>query len=138
MTSFDLRLEPGPAPRLAAIAALVHFGAAASPWLLGVPAPLAAGLTAAALAGLASTLAGIPGRHHAVDALVADRHGWRVRLAGAADFVPATLGSRSRAIAGLAFVDVRTGSRRHAWLLGRGSLPAGPFRRLKARIRFSC
>jgi hypothetical protein len=138
MKSFDFRLEPRPAPRLAAVATLVHLGSAASPWLLGVPAWLAGGLSVAALAGLASTLASIPGRHHAVEALVVDGAGCRVRLAGGGAFVPAELGTRSRAIAGCALVEIRTGSRRYTWLLCRIGLPSAPFRRLKARVRFSC
>jgi hypothetical protein len=137
MTSFDLRLEPAAVPRLAAIALLVHLGGAAFPWFLGVPPVLAAFLSIAALAGIASTLSSLPGRHHALAALVFDRAACRARLAGRADFVPATLGTGSRAFAGLAFVEVQAGSRRHAWLLPRGSLPPACFRRLKARIRFS-
>lgn len=138
MTSFALQAEPGPARRLAAAAALVHLAAVASPWLLHVPAPSAAVLSLAALAGLASTLACVPGRHHRLAALVIDAAGIRAREAGAVAFTPATLGPRSRAFPGLVLVDVRTGNRRHAWLLARGDLPPGDFRRLRARIRLSC
>jgi hypothetical protein len=138
MKSFDFRLEPRPAPRFAAVATFVHLGAAASPWFLGVPAWLAAGLAVAALAGLGSTLASIPGRHHGLEALVFDRAGCRVRFSGAEALVPAELGAGSRAIAGLAFVEVRAGPRRFTWLLCRAGLPSGQFRRLKARVRFSC
>lgn len=138
MTSFALRLEPGAAPRLAAVASLVHLAAAASPWLLGVPAAISAVLSAAALAGLASTLACVPGPHHAMSEVQVDAAGCRMRLAGSPEFVPAALGTGSRVLGPLAFVEVRTGARRHAWLLTRGSIPPGPFRRLKARIRFSC
>lgn len=138
MTSFALRAEPGPAPRLAAAAALFHLAAAAMPWLLGVPAAPAAALALAALAGFASTLACIPGRHHGLAALAIDAAGVRAREAAAASFVPAKLGPRSRAFAGLVLVDVRTGTGRYAWFLTRRELPAGDFRRLRARIRFSC
>ena len=137
MTSFDLRLEPAAAPRLAALALLVHLGGAAFPWLLGVPPVLAACLSAAALAGIASTFSSFPGTHHALATLVFDRGGCRARLSGHEEFVPATVGKGSRAFAGLVLVKVQAGSRRLAWLVPRGSLPPGCFRRLKARIRFS-
>lgn len=138
MTSFALRVEPPPAPRLAAVAALLHLGATTCPWLLGVPAALAAVLTIAAFAGSLSTLACIPGRRHRLAALALDERGLRARVAGTPEFVPATLGPASRAFAGLVFLQIRAGGRRHAWLLARGSLAPADFRRLKARIRFSC
>ena len=59
-----------------------------------------------------------------------------MRAGGA--WLPAELGPRSRAFAGLVFLDIRAGGRRLAWLLPRGSVPAGPFRRFKARIRLTC
>jgi hypothetical protein len=138
MTSFDIRIEPGPAPRLAAIAVIVHVAAAASPWLLGVPRAGAVALSLVALAALASTLSSLPGRHHALRALVVEGGLARARLAGATGFVPARLGAGSRAWGGLAFIDIRTGNRRCFWLLPRASLPPGRHRRLRARIRLSC
>lgn len=138
MTSFDIRIEPAPAPGLAAIAAIGHLAVAAIPWLLGVPPALAAVLSLAALAGLASTLSCLPGRHHPLQSFVAEGSLTHARLAGSAGFVPATLGAGSRAYGGLAFMDIRAGTRRFVWLLPRHSLAPGPFRRLKARIRLSC
>jgi hypothetical protein len=138
MTSFDLRLEPAAAPRLAAVALLLHLGAAAFPWFVGVAPALAAVLSIVALAGVVSTLLGLPGRHHALAVLVFDRAGCRVRLAVRGEFIPATIGTGSRAFGGLAFVRIQAGSRRFAWLLPRGSLPPACFRRLKARIRCTC
>lgn len=137
MRSFALRAEPPPAPRLAALAVLLHLGAAASPWILGVPPEIASVLSLAAVAGLASTLACLPGDHHRLAALVIDEAGVRVREGGAATFIPAKLGPGSRAYPGLVFADMRAGGRRRGWLLARSSLPPGEFRRLKARIRFS-
>lgn len=137
MTSFDCRLEPRPAPRLAAAAVLLHAGVAASPWLLGVPAAAAALLSAVALLGLPSTLSSLPGRHHAVAAFAIETGGCRLWTAAACGSQPAALGRGSKALAGLVFVEMRTDSGRHAWLLSRSSLPPDPFRRLKARIRLS-
>jgi hypothetical protein len=137
MTSFALRAEPRPATRLAAFAGLLHVGAAATPWLLGVRPAIALVLSFVALAGLASTLACLPGVHHRLAALTVDEAGVRVRERGAASFIPAKLGPGSRAYPGLVFADIRTGGRRCGWLLARGSLPPGDFRRLKARIRVS-
>lgn len=137
MTSFDCRLEPRAAPRHAAAAVLLHAGVAASPWLLGVPAPAAVLLSLAALAGLPSTLRCLPGPHHAVTAFALEGSRFRLWRAGETGAQPATLGGKSRALAGLAFVEMRTDSGRHAWLLARSNLPPDAFRRLKARIRLS-
>jgi len=138
MTSFDCRLEPRPQPRLAAAALVLHLGVAASPWLLGVPPPAAAVLSAVALAGLPSTLLGIPGPHHALAALIVDGTGCRVRLAAAHTDVAASFGAGSWAAAGFAVVDLRAGGRRYTWLVARGALAPAEFRRLKARVRLSC
>jgi hypothetical protein len=138
MTSFAFRLEPAASPRLAGAAALLHAAAAASPWLLGVRPEAAAGLSAVAALGLLSTLAALPGRHHALDAIAVDAGGWRARFAGTPDFVAAEPGKGSRVARHLAVVELWAGARRCTWLLPRGSLPPGSFRRLKARLRFSC
>ena len=137
MTSFDCRLEPRAAPRHAAAAVLLHAGVAASPWLLGVTAPAAALLSLAALVGLPSTLRCLPGPHHAVAAFALEGSRCRLWCAGRPDAQPAALGGSSRALAGLAFVEMRSASGRHAWLLARSNLPPDEFRRLKARIRLS-
>jgi hypothetical protein len=138
MTSFDCRLEPLPGPRLAVAALMFHAGIAASPWLLGVPDYAAALLSAVALLGLPSTLSCLPGPHHSVVAIALEGGHCRVWLARRPEPLRATLGAGSRALAGLVFLDLRTASGRHAWLLTRSCLPPGLFRRLKARVRLSC
>jgi hypothetical protein len=138
MRSFAVALEPAPAPRLAAAAALVHALAAAAPWVARVPVPVAALLTLLALAGFALTLARLPGRHCALAAVQLDGSGCRARLEGARALVPAELGAGSRAYPDLVVLDIRAGRRRLGWVLPRASLPAAEFRRLKARIRLSC
>jgi len=138
MTSFALAIEPPAQARLAALALLVHLAAAACPWIARVPPALAAPLSLLALAGLASTLAAVPGPHHRLAGLRCDRDGCRVRLREGGQWLAAEIGPRSRAVAGLACLDVRAGGRRYAWLLPRGTVPAGPFRRLKAWIRVTC
>jgi hypothetical protein len=138
MTSFTVALEPAPAPRLAATALGLHLAVAASPWIARVHAPSAALLTLAALAALAGTLAALPGRHHRLAALALDGRGCRVRPQGSPRWMPAELGPRSRAYPAVVLLDLRASGRRHAWLLTRASVPAGPFRRLRARIRLSC
>jgi hypothetical protein len=138
MTSFAVAIEPLEQPRLAALALALHLAAAASPWLARVPLGLATPLSLLALASLASTLALVPGPHHALKALRRDRDGCRVRLREGGRWLAAEIGPRSRAMAGLAFLEVRAGGRRYAWLLPRGAVPAGPFRRLKAWIRATC
>ena len=138
MTSFAVAIEPVASRRLAVLALLLHLAAAASPWFARVTPSLAAVLTVLALAGLALTLSRLPGGHSALAALVVDARGCRVRLHGQRVFLPAELGPSSRAYPWLVLADIRAGSRRLGWLLPRGSLPAGQFRRLKARIRLSC
>jgi hypothetical protein len=138
MTSFSVALEPAPAPRLAAAALSLHLVVAASPWIARVHAPFAALLTLAALAGLAATLGALPGRHHRLAALALDSRGCRVRARGSPDWIPAELGPRSRAYPAAVLLDLRAAGSRHAWLLTRASVPADPFRRLRAHIRLSC
>jgi hypothetical protein len=137
MTSFAIALEPPANPRLAAIACALHLAAAASPWAAHVPAPLAATLTLVALASLASTLAAVPGPHNRILGLAQDGRGWHIRMREGA-WLPAELGPRSRAFGGFAFLDIRSGRRRHAWLVAGNTVPADSFRRLKARIRLTC
>jgi len=138
MTSFAVAIEPPADPRLAAFAFAVHLAAATSPWIARVPPWLAVPLTLVALAGLASTLAAVPGPHHCLVGLRRDREGWSVRMRDGGAWLAAELGPGSRAMHGLAFLDIRAGGRRHAWLLTRRTVPAGPFRNLKARIRLTC
>ena len=138
MTSFIVEIEPAAAPRLAGLALIVHLAAAASPWVARLPRWSALALTAAAVASLAWSIAAVPGRHQRLEALRIDAAGCRVRLHGSRDWHAATLGSKSRAYAELAFLDIRMGKARLSWLLPRSAAPAGAFRRLKARIRLSC
>lgn len=138
MTSFAVAVEPPGNPRLAVLAFAMHLAAAASPWVARVPLWLAVPLTLVALAGLASTLAAVPGPHHGLVGLALDGPGWRVRLREGGASLPAEIGPRSRAFADLAFLEVRAGGRRYAWLLVRNSVPAASFRSLKARIRLTC
>ena len=138
MTSFAVAIEPAAQPRLAAIALAVHLAAAASPWLARVPSWLAVPLTLVALATLASTLAAVPGPHHRLTGLRLETGAWSVRMRANGAWLPAEPGPRSRAFAGLVFLDIRVGGRRLAWLLPRGSVPASAFRRCKARVRLTC
>jgi hypothetical protein len=138
MTSFAVNLEPAASPRLAFLALAIHVAAAASPWIAGVPAWLAIPLTAAALAGLASSLAAVPGPHHRIAALRIDGAGCRVRLRGSRSWQPATIGPGSAALRGIAFLDIRAAGGRMAWLLTPSAAPAESFRSLKARLRLSC
>jgi hypothetical protein len=138
MTSFAVALEPAAAPRLAALALAVHGTAALCPWIARVPAALALPLSLAALASLGSSIRTLPGRHHRLAALALEGRSCRVRLRGSEEWLPAELGPRCRAFAGLALLDVRAGRRRFAWLLPRDAVPPDPFRRLKARLRLTC
>ena len=138
MTSFAVDLEPAASPRLAFLAIAVHVAAAASPWVARVPDWLAIALTMASLAGLASTLAAVPGPHHRMSALRIDAAGCRVRLRGSQCWQPATIGPGSTALAEIAFLEIRSEGRRLTWLLTRPAVPAGSFRGLKARLRLSC
>ncbi|HEU4516103.1 MAG TPA: hypothetical protein VFR77_02270 [Steroidobacteraceae bacterium] len=138
MTSFAVALEPVAAPRLACTALVVHLAVSASPWFAGVPGWLAAILAVCALAGLASSLAAVPGPHHRLAALRIDGADCRIRRRGSEHWQPATLGPGSRAFADLLYLDIRAGGGRLAWLLPRSAVPAGDFRRLKARVRLTC
>ncbi len=138
MTSFAVAIEPAAQPRLAAAALAVHLAVAASPWVAHVPPTLAALLTIVALASLASTLAAVPGPHHRLAGLRLDGAGCRVRAREGDAWEPVELGPRSRAMAGLVYLDIRARERRLAWLLPQDSVPAGAFRSLKARVRLTC
>jgi hypothetical protein len=138
MTSFAVAIEPPANPRLAALAFAVHLAAAASPWIARVAPWLAVPLSLLALASLASTLAAVPGPHHRLVGLRHDPEGWSIRMRDGGAWLAAELGPGSRAFASLAFLDIRAGGRRHAWVLARHAVPAGPFRILKARIRLTC
>jgi hypothetical protein len=137
MTSFAVAIEPEPQPRLAVLVLAVHVMAAASPWIARMTPGLAALMSLVALVGLASTLAAVPGPHHGLARLAVDGDGWRVGTREGGAWVPAALGPRSGAWAGLVFLEVRAGGRSFAWLLPRGAAPAGSFRSLKARVRLA-
>jgi len=137
MTSFAIAIEPGAQPRLAAALLLTHGFAAAAPWIAHCPPMLAAGLSLLALAGLLSSLARVPGPHCLLQGLRQDADGCRVRFLGQDGFLPATLGPGTRATAAFIVLEVVADGRRSGWLLPRGALPAGEFRRLKALIRLS-
>ncbi|HWN06349.1 MAG TPA: hypothetical protein VNO53_04215 [Steroidobacteraceae bacterium] len=138
MTSFAVTIEPAPQPRLAVLALVVHLAAAASPWVAHVAYGPAVLMSLLALIGLASTLAAVPGRHHRLAELVLDGEGCRARIRSGGTWEPAEIGPRSRALAGLVFLDIRAGGRRLAWLLPRDAVQAGAFRSLKARVRLTC
>ena len=139
MTSFAIAIEPAAAPRLAALALLVHGLAAAAPWLARADAPFAALLTLAAIAGFALTLRRLPGRHCPLAAIDLDAGGsCRARFSQSPAWLCAELGPGSRAYPSLAVVDIRAGGRRYGWVLPRAALSRNEFRRLKARIRLSC
>ena len=138
MTSFAIEIEPVADPRLAAILLLGHAGAAAGPWIAHCPPWLAAPASSLALAGLWASLSRVPGTHCPLRAIACDAGGWRARLAGGGDWVPAVPTRAARAYAGLVLVEVLAGGRKCGWLLPRAALPAGAFRRLKALIRLAC
>lgn len=138
MTSFALRLEPAGAPRAAAMVLLFHALAALAPWLARVPAAPGAVLTLIALAGLMHSLAWLPGRHSRLAEVRHDGRRWTVRLAGSRGWLPAELCSASRAYLWVVYLRLEAENRRVGWLLPSGSVPAGEFRRLKARIRLAC
>jgi hypothetical protein len=138
MTSFAVAIEPPPGARLAVFACALHLGAAASAWFARVPPVPATALSLAALAGLAWTLAAVPGRHHRLAGLANDGQGWRVRLRDADQWTAAEMGTGSRAYRGFVFLEIRANGRCQAWFLTRAAVPADAFRRLKARIRLTC
>jgi hypothetical protein len=137
MTSFAVTIDPGPAPRLAAILTLVHAGAAASPWLVHCPPALAVPASLLAVAGLGLSLARVPGPHCRLQAVALDAGNCRVRLSGCDAWQPAEVTRATRAAAGGVALELRVAGRRHGWLLPRAGLPAGAFRRLKALIRLA-
>jgi hypothetical protein len=135
MRSFTLAIEPAAEPRLAAWILLLHAAAATSPWLAHCPPVLAVLVSALAAAGFCCNLARVPGSHCRLQALALDDGGCRVRLAGDARWLPAELGSATRAYADCVLLEVRVAGRRQGWLLRRRALSPAMFRRLKARIR---
>lgn len=137
MTSFSVDCEPRPEPRLAAAALLLHVSAAALPWATRCPVWLAAPLSVLALASFAATLGRIPGLHCRLQGLAVRGADWRVRVAGDACAWPARVGSGTRVYAGLIVLDLVAGHRRLGWLLTRGAMDSGQFRRLKARLRLA-
>jgi hypothetical protein len=138
MKSFAVRLEPVASPRLAAVVLLAHLTCAVLAWLVRVPAPIAALLSAIAMAGLPHSLSRLPGRHCRLAAARHDGRRWMVRLAGSRRWLPAELEMSSRAYPALVHAAFRAGGRRLGWLLPPGSVPDDAFRRLKARIRLAC
>ncbi len=137
-TSFAVRIEPSAQPRLAALSLLLHLFAAACPWLMHCPGPVAAGLTLTALLALAATIARVPGSHCHLRGLAYGTDGWQARLAGSPDYRPVALGGATRAYAGLVYVEIVADGRKRGWLLPRTALLQADFRRLKAVIRLSC
>jgi hypothetical protein len=138
MTSFAFVIEPGSQPRLAAWLLFLHGAVALCPWLARCPAPLAAALTMIAMVGFGLNLARVPGRHCRLQAMAMDGIRCRVRLLGAANWQPASLGAGTRAYRDCVLLDLRVAGRRAGWLLPRGAVSADSFRRLKARVRLSC
>lgn len=136
MTSFTLAIEPGPQPRLAAAACLLHAAAAASPWLAHCPPAVAAGLSALAVAAGWTTLARLPGAIGSLRAIEWRPGRCRVRLADGG-WQLATLDRRSRAYASLVLLELGADGRRVGWLLPRGALAPAAWRRLKALIRLA-
>lgn len=137
MTSFAARIEPAPQPRLAAAVFLLHFVAAALPWITGCRPGLATIATLMAFAGLPRTLAGVPGPHNGLRRLEIDGTGCQAWTASGHE-LPARLGTACRVFPGLVGLDVRLGGRKRVWLLPRSALPPAEFRRLKARLRLAC
>lgn len=137
MTCFAVRIEPRPQPRLAALLALLHLGAAASPWLVHCPPWLSVLASLAAIAGLGPSLARVPGPHCRLRAIAIDAVGCRARLAGSEAWQPAEITRASRVSAGALALELRVAGRLHGWLLPRAGLPADAFRRLKALIRLA-
>jgi len=138
MTSFPVEIEPRPEPRLAALALLLHFAAAALPWVTRCPPWLAGSLSLLAIAAFVLTLARLPGRHCCLQGLMYRGEAWRVRLAGGPCDGPARIGPGTRVYADLIVLDVLTGRGRQGWLLTRAAVDSGQFRHLKARLRLAC
>jgi hypothetical protein len=138
MTSFAATIEPASQPRLATVVLLVHVVAAASPWIAHVEPVFAAMFSILAIAGLASTLGRVPGRHCPLAGFAVDGRGCRVRLGGRRGWESAEIGAGARAYASVVYLAVAVEGRCLGWLLPRGAIPEADFRRLKARIRLSC
>ena len=138
MTSFALRIEPAPAPRLAAGFLLLHVALVAAPWIARCPALLALALSSLAVAGFWLNLRRVPGGPGRLRAFELDGERCRAQLATVVDWLPAEVGSGTRAAADWVLLDVRVAGGRAGWLLTRGTVPSAEFRRLKARVRLSC
>lgn len=135
MTSFTFVIEPPPQPRLAAGFLLLHAGAALLPWFTRCPPWLALLLSLAAVAGLMPSLARVPGRHCRLQGFAMDGGSCRAKLAAEPGWRMARLGPGTRASRNWVLLDLRIGQSRAGWLLRRSAVPAGLFRRLKARVR---
>lgn len=125
-------------PRFAAAVLLFHLLAALAPWLARVPAALGAMLSMTALAGLVHTLSRLPGRHCTLAEVRHDGRRWAVRFSGSRAWSPAEFCEASRAYPWLVYLRLQAETRQVGWLLPSGSVPAGEFRRLKARVRLAC
>lgn len=137
MTSFALVAEPGPAPRVAGLLALLHAIAAVAPWLARCPALIAAPASVLALAGFWMNLARVPGARGALQAVALAPGDCRARVSAGGGWVPAELLPGSRVAAGCVWLALRAGGRRRGWLLPRDCLSPAAFRRLKALIRLA-
>lgn len=137
MNSFPVELEPRASPRLAAMLSLLHLAATALPWMTHCSRLLAVFLSGVALAGLAVSLAGIPGPHHRLRRAGCRDGRWRVGLAGLDRPHEARIGPATRVHAGWVFLDLRSDVGRSGWLLQRAAVPPAEFRRLKARLRLA-
>jgi len=137
MTSFAVAIEPASQPRLAALLTVVHAGAAASPWFTHCPTAVATAASLAAIAGLWSSLARVPGPHCRLRAVELDDGGCRARLSGCDAWHHAEITRTTRAAAGGVALELRVAGRPCGWLLPRAGLPADTFRRLKALIRLA-
>ncbi|TAK52919.1 MAG: hypothetical protein EPO25_12280 [Gammaproteobacteria bacterium] len=137
MNSFPVELEPPASPRLAAMLSLLHLAAAALPWMTHCARLLAVSLSGMALAGLAASLAGIPGPHRWLRRAGCRDGRWQVWLAGLDRPHEARIGPATRVHAGWVFLDLRTDAGRLGWLLQRAAVEPDEFRRLKARLRLA-
>ncbi len=135
MTSFAFVIEPPPQTRLAAGFLLLHTAAALLPWYTRCPPWLALLLSLAAVASFALCLARVPGRHCRLQGFAMDSEGCRAKLAADPGWRMARLGPGTRASRNWVLIDLRLGRSRAGWLLPRSAVPAGLFRRLKARAR---
>ena len=131
MSCWHFRSELVPCPGLAAGLALVCLGAAALPWLAGVPAGPALLLSALALAPLPSALRSVPGRGCAFTAVAHGPGGLSLPPAApAVRLLPST-----RIFPALVVLVAEIGGRRRILWIPRQSLPPADFRRLKVALR---